>query len=35
VEYDLQKELDILSNSGLPHSHWVARILRSKSPQLP
>jgi putative phosphoesterase len=35
VEYDLQRELDLLSNSGLPHSDWVARTLRSRSPQLP
>jgi putative phosphoesterase len=35
VEYDLQRELNLLSESGLPHSDWIARTLRSKSPQLP
>jgi len=35
VEYDLEKELKTLSACGLPHSDWVARILRSSSPQLP
>jgi len=35
VEYDVQREVDILSRSRLPHSDWVARILSSKSPQLP
>lgn len=35
VLYDLERELRTLSDSGLPHSDWVAKILRSKSPQLP
>jgi predicted phosphodiesterase len=35
VEYDVQRELNLLSESGLPHSDWVAKILRTKSPQLP
>jgi hypothetical protein len=35
VEYDLERELKTLSESGLPHSDWVAKMLRSKSPQLP
>lgn len=35
VEYDLEKELKTLSGCDLPHSDWVARILRSCSPQLP
>ena len=35
VEYDVEKELKALSTCGLPHSDWVAKILRSKSPQLP
>jgi len=35
VEYDLEKELKALSDCGLPHSDWVARILRTRSPQLP
>jgi putative phosphoesterase len=35
VEYDVQRELNLLSESSLPHSDWVAKILRNKSPQLP
>jgi putative phosphoesterase len=35
VEYDLEKELKTLLDCGLPHSDWVAKILRSRSPQLP
>ena len=35
VQYDLEKELKTLSACGLPHSDWVAKILRTGSPQLP
>jgi predicted phosphodiesterase len=35
VEYDVEKELKALSNCGLPHSDWVAKTLRSASPQIP
>lgn len=35
VEYDVEKELKALSVSGLPHSDWIARTLRSGSPQMP
>jgi predicted phosphodiesterase len=35
VEYDVEREIDLLSTSGLPYSGWVARTLRSKAPQLP
>jgi diadenosine tetraphosphatase ApaH/serine/threonine PP2A family protein phosphatase len=35
VEYDVQRELNLLSESSLPYSDWVAKILRGKSPQLP
>ena len=35
VEYDVERELRTLAASGLPHSDWVAKILRSRSPQLP
>jgi Calcineurin-like phosphoesterase superfamily domain len=35
VEYDVEKELKALSASGLPHSDWIARTLRSGSPQMP
>jgi predicted phosphodiesterase len=35
VEYDVEKELKVLSTCGLPHSDWVAKTLRSGSPQMP
>lgn len=35
VEYALDRELRALSNSGLPHSAWIARTLQSASPQMP
>jgi predicted phosphodiesterase len=35
VEYDLDKELTILSGCGLPHADWIARTLESASPQSP
>jgi predicted phosphodiesterase len=35
VEYDVEKELTALSGSGLPHADWIARTLKSASPQLP
>jgi putative phosphoesterase len=35
VEYNLQKEIKIVSESDLPHSDWIERTLRRGSPQLP
>jgi diadenosine tetraphosphatase ApaH/serine/threonine PP2A family protein phosphatase len=35
VEYDIEKELQNLSSSGLPHAEWIARTLRAATPQLP
>ena len=35
VEYDVEKELKTLSDCGFPHTDWVAKILRTKSPLLP
>ncbi len=35
VEYDVEREIRALAASGLPHSDWVAKILRSASPQMP
>ena len=35
VAYDLEKELDRLADSGLPHAEWTAKMLRSATPQLP
>jgi putative phosphoesterase len=35
VEYDLERELKALADSRLPHWNWIAKMLRSGSPQLP
>jgi len=35
AEYDVDKEVKALSESGIPHADWIARTLRSGSPQLP
>lgn len=35
VAYDLEKELKLISSSGLPHADWVAKTLRAASPQMP
>lgn len=35
VEYDVDKEIKALADSGLPHADWVAKILQSASPQMP
>ena len=35
VEYDVDREVKNLSNSGLPHADWIARILKSASFQMP
>lgn len=35
VEYDVEKETKALANSGLPHSAWVAKTLRSGTVQKP
>ncbi|MGD1213633.1 MAG: metallophosphoesterase family protein [Terriglobales bacterium] len=35
VEYDVDKEIKILSACGLPYADWVAKILESASPQMP
>ena len=35
VGYDIEKELNGLCNSRLPHSDWIARTLRAASPQVP
>ena len=35
VEYDLERELAVLSACGLPHSDWIANTLRNGSPQMP
>lgn len=35
VEYDVEREIQALRVSGLPHAEWIARILASASPQMP
>ena len=35
VKYDLEKELRVLSSSGLPHADWVAKTLHAGCPQMP
>lgn len=35
VAYDLEKELKLISASGLPHADWIARTLRAAGPQMP
>jgi hypothetical protein len=34
VEYDIEKEVRALSESGLPHADWVIRMLRSGRPEM-
>jgi hypothetical protein len=35
LEYDLDRELKALTNSGLPHADWIAKILLAATPQMP
>jgi predicted phosphodiesterase len=35
VEYDVDSEIKALSACGLPHSDWIAEILKNASPQMP
>ncbi len=35
VEYDVAREVSILSGCGLPHADWVARTLQSASFETP
>lgn len=35
VEYDVQRELEILRSCGLPHADWIAKCLQTGLPQLP
>jgi predicted phosphodiesterase len=35
VEYDIEREVNAMTMSGLPHADWVARTLRSARPQMP
>jgi putative phosphoesterase len=35
VVYDVDRELKALANCGLPHSDWVAKMLKSGRPEMP
>ena len=35
VEYAVEREIKALASCGLPRSDWVARMLKSASPQMP
>ena len=35
VAYDMDKELEALSNCGLPHREWLAKTLERARPQMP
>lgn len=35
VEYDVDREVKALAAFGRPHADWIARILKSASPQMP
>ena len=35
VDYDVEREIKALSDCGLPHADWIARMLASASPQMP
>lgn len=35
VEYDVNKELKTLSDCGIPHAGWIARILTNARPEMP
>ena len=35
VAYDVDREIQALATCGFPHTGWIAKILRSASPQLP
>jgi putative phosphoesterase len=34
VEYALEREIDAITTSGLPHADWIARTLRAARPQM-
>ena len=35
VDYDVEREIQAIRNSGLPHADWIAKILATASPQMP
>jgi predicted phosphodiesterase len=35
VEYDIEREINAIAASGLPHADWIVRTLRAARPQMP
>jgi len=35
VEYDLDREIRVLTESGFPHAQWISRTLEAARPQMP
>ncbi|MGA7236331.1 MAG: metallophosphoesterase family protein [Bryobacteraceae bacterium] len=35
VRYDVEREVSALSSSGIPHAHWIARMLTTASASMP
>jgi putative phosphoesterase len=35
VEYELEREIQAVRSSGLPHAEWIVRTIESASPQMP
>lgn len=35
VEYDVETEVKALASAGWPHADWIAKMLRTASPQMP
>jgi predicted phosphodiesterase len=35
VQYDIEREINAITTSGLPHADWMARTLRAACPQMP
>jgi hypothetical protein len=35
VEYDIEREIKVLGQSGLPRADWIAKTLLAAAPQMP
>ena len=35
IEYDVEREITAIRESGLPHADWLARTLRAARPEMP
>jgi len=35
VEYDIEREIKALGQSGLPRADWIAKTLLAAAPQMP